>query len=123
MTDNSTKHPFLASIARRLRFLADRIDHAGAPKASHITFTFEERTGIVFRKDGRGCRVWYLGDDDYERAHDEAGPVDDGNAEVWLPQRLPAGIVLTGRHRQPAWTPAGPGFTVTLFARKGGDGG
>lgn len=108
-----------ARIARRLRFAADRIDHAGAPKASHITFTFEERTGIVFREDGRGCRVWHLNDADYEKAHDEAGPTVTADAEVWLPQRVPAGTVLTGRHREPAWTPAGPGFTVTLFTRKG----
>lgn len=112
-----------ARIGRRLRFLADRIDRAGAPRASHITFTFEERTGIVFREDGRGCRVWHLSDADYEKAHDEAGPVADGNAETWLPQRLPAGTVLTGRHSEPAWTPAeGPAFTLTLFTRKGGTG-
>jgi hypothetical protein len=108
-----------AFIGRRLRYAADRIDRAGAPKASHVTFTFEERTGIVFRDDGRGCRVWYLGDADYEKAHDEAGPAASGNADVWLPQRVPAATVLTGRHRESAWTPASPAFAVTLFTRKG----
>lgn len=111
-----------ARIGRRLRFLADRIDRAGAPKATSMTFTFEDRTGIVVRQDGRGCRLWHYGDEDYERAHDEAGPVATGSAEVWLPQRLPAGTVLTGRHKEPAWTPAGEGFTLTLFTRKGGGG-
>jgi hypothetical protein len=109
-----------AFIGRRLRTIADRIDYAGAPKASHVTFTFEERTGIVFRDDGRGCRVWHLSDADYEKAHTEAGPIDRSEAEAWLPQRVPAGTVLTGRHREPEWNPAGPAFTVTLFARKGG---
>ena len=109
-----------AFIGHRLRTIADRIDYAGAPKASYITFTFEERTGIVFRDDGRGCRVWHLSDADYEKAHAEAGPVDRSEAEAWLPQRVPAGTVLTGRHREPVWNPAGPALTVTLFTRKGG---
>lgn len=107
---------FRARIARRLRYAADRIDPRGAPRAMSAWFTFEERTGIVFRGDGRGCRLWYLGYADYERAHDEAGPVACGSAEVWLPQRVPAGTVLTGRHREPA---RAPGFTVTAFTRKG----
>ena len=59
-------------LARRLRFTADRIDRHGAPKHTHWTFTFEDREGIRFREDGRGCPVWYCGDDDYERAHTEA---------------------------------------------------
>jgi hypothetical protein len=112
--DNSIKRGIVRFLARRLRFLADRIDHAGAPKATSLTFTFEERTGLVVRDDGRGCRLWYLGDEDYERAHDEAGPVASGSAQVWLPQRLPAGTVLTGRHAEPAWTTASPAFTVTF---------
>jgi hypothetical protein len=109
-----------ASIARRLRFAADRIDPRGAPKAMSVRFTFEDRAGIVFRDDNRGCLLWYYGDDDYERAHDEAGPAAVPGAEVWLPQRVPSGTVLTGRHREPARAPAGPGFTVTLFTGKGG---
>lgn len=59
-------------LARRLRFLADRMDHAGAPKATHWSFTFEDQEGIRFREDGRGCRLWYLGDAEYEKAHTEA---------------------------------------------------
>lgn len=59
-------------LARRLRFLADRIDHAGAPKTIGWRFTFEDHEGIRFRDDGRGCPLWYLGDADYERAHTEA---------------------------------------------------
>jgi hypothetical protein len=71
----------------RLRCWADRIDHPGAPKAMSVRFTFEEHVGIVFRDDGRGCRLWYYGDEDYERAHDEAGPVLGVNSTAWLPQR------------------------------------
>lgn len=59
-------------LAYWLRRFADRIDHAGAPKATHWTFTFELGEGIRFREDGKGCRLWYLGDDSYEKAHAEA---------------------------------------------------
>ncbi len=59
-------------LAWYLRCLADRIDHAGAPKGMSYTFTFEDREGIRFRDDGRGCPLWYLGEGDYERAHAEA---------------------------------------------------
>jgi hypothetical protein len=60
-------------IATRLRYLADRIDYAGAPKAmSGYSFTFENRRGIVFREDGKGCPLWYYGEADYQRAHAEA---------------------------------------------------
>jgi hypothetical protein len=52
-----------------LRCAADRIDHAGAPKLTHWTFTFEKYQGVRFREDGRGCRVAYLGDAEYEKAH------------------------------------------------------
>jgi hypothetical protein len=55
-----------------MRTWADRIDHAGAPKAIGWSFTFEENEGIRFREDGRGCRLWYYGEDDYQRAHDES---------------------------------------------------
>lgn len=56
----------------RLRRLADRIDHRGAPKVTNWTFTFELGRGLVFRRDGRGCPVAYLGDDEFEKAHTEA---------------------------------------------------
>jgi hypothetical protein len=55
-----------------LRRLADRIDHHGAPKVTNWTFTFELGNGLVFRQDGRGCPVAYLGDDEFEKAHSEA---------------------------------------------------
>lgn len=61
-----------ARLAAWMRKIADRIDHHGAPKITHWTFTFEERRGIVFREDGRGCRIAYLGDDEFARAHSEA---------------------------------------------------
>ena len=37
------------------------------------SFTYEEGEGIRFRQDGRGCRLWYLGDADYDRAWTESG--------------------------------------------------
>jgi hypothetical protein len=68
-----------------LRRIADRIDHHGAPKLIGWWFTFEEGRGIVFRDDGRGCRLAYLGDEQYELAHDQAGPV---RLAARRPQRL-----------------------------------
>jgi len=59
-------------LARWLRRWADRLDDAGAPKAIGWSFTFEHRRGIVFRDDGRGCPLWYLGDAERARAHTEA---------------------------------------------------
>lgn len=59
-------------LARWLRDLADRIDHAGAPKLTGWSWTFEVHEGIRFREDGKGCRVAYLGDDEYDKAHNEA---------------------------------------------------
>jgi hypothetical protein len=55
-----------------LRKWADRIDPDGAPRHLGRSFTFEHGRGLVFREDGRGCPLWYLGKDDYERAHTEA---------------------------------------------------
>lgn len=63
----------MAWLARHLRRIADRIDHAGAPKAIGYSFTFEHRRGIVFHEGrDKGCPLWYLGDSAYERAHAEA---------------------------------------------------
>lgn len=59
-------------IARRLRYTADRLDRNHAPKAMSFFFTFEEGEGIKFRDDGRGCRLWYLSEEDYDRAFSEA---------------------------------------------------
>jgi hypothetical protein len=84
-----------AFIAYQLRKYADRIDNPGAPKAMSVRFTFEDRVGIVFRDDGRGCRLWYLGDVDYERAHTEAGPVTGARSTAWLPQRNAAVVPLS----------------------------
>jgi hypothetical protein len=85
-------------IAGRLRTWADRLDHAGAPKVLGWSFTFEEGEGIRFRQDGRGCRLAYLGgEDNYERAHDEADrpavPVD------WRALAAPPAGGLRGRLR------------------------
>jgi hypothetical protein len=88
--DIARANPRRGWIADRLRFLADRIDHAGAPKAMPVRFTLEDRIGIVFRDDGHGCRLWYYGDADYQRARIGAGPVVGQNSTAWLPQR-PAG--------------------------------
>jgi hypothetical protein len=64
---------YLRGFPGLLRRIADRLDPAGAPRGmSGFSFTFERGEGIRFREDGRGCPLWYLGDDDYERAHAEA---------------------------------------------------
>lgn len=83
-----------ARLARRLRRIADRIDDDGAPRATSWSFTFENREGIRFREDGRGCRLWYLGRTDYERAHTEA---DTRHARVdW--EAMTADYVGGSRH-------------------------
>jgi hypothetical protein len=61
----------LHALAMALRRWADRIDDAGSPKAVGWSFTIES-SGLVFNSDGRGCPLWYLSDEDYARAHDEA---------------------------------------------------
>ncbi|MFY1595463.1 hypothetical protein [Micromonospora sp. WMMD737] len=58
-------------LARRLRFLADRIDYDGALVHSSMSFTFEDRVGIRLRHDGHGCPLSYR-PADYQRAHDES---------------------------------------------------
>lgn len=70
---------YLRGFPGLLRRIADRIDPDGAPHyiSSH-TFTFERGEGIRFRTDGKGCPLWYLGEDDYKRAHTEA---DSATAE------------------------------------------
>ncbi|AMU55782.1 hypothetical protein PP336_14485 [Mycobacteroides abscessus] len=75
---NLTTH-LRRAVAKRLRYLADRLDDAGAPKTTGMTFTFEPGIGTVVHgvdfhdpNRGRGCRLAYLGDDEYEKAHTEA---------------------------------------------------
>lgn len=72
-------------IGRWMRRWADRIDDRGAPRGMSYTFTFEDGEGIRFRKDGKGCRLWYYGMDDYEKAHDEA---DSAAADAAKARRL-----------------------------------
>jgi hypothetical protein len=69
-------------LATLLRRTADRIDHHGAPKIMHWSFTFELGEGIRFREDGKGCRLAFLGDDEYERAHSEADSVPPSLADL-----------------------------------------
>jgi hypothetical protein len=64
--------PYLSGFAGLLRRCADRISPGTAPRAISWSFTFEDREGIRFREDGKGCRLWYLGEGDYERAHTDA---------------------------------------------------
>lgn len=63
---------YLAGFAGLLRRCADRISPESAPRSLGHSFTFEDREGIRFRDDQRGCPLWYLGEDDYEQAHTEA---------------------------------------------------
>jgi hypothetical protein len=77
-----------ARIARRLRHTADRIDPTTGPRRMTAVsgFTYEPGLGIVFRDDGRGCPVWYM-NQDYHRAHDEAGDIKPGTwIETWQPE-------------------------------------
>lgn len=63
---------YLSGAAGLLRRIADRIAPETAPRYMSYSFTFENREGIRFRDDGRGCPLWYLGEADYARAHAEA---------------------------------------------------
>lgn len=78
----SAKPRYLSGFSGLLRRIADRIDYQGAPKCTGMSFTFEQGEGIRLREDGKGCPVWYLGEDDYQRAHEEA----DSNRI--MPERL-----------------------------------
>lgn len=81
----------MRTAARWLRHLADRLDYRGAPRSVGWSFTFEHRRGIVFRDDGKGCSLWYLGDAEFQRAHDEADTdhviVDWTNGRVHIPDQ------------------------------------
>ncbi len=61
-------------IAERLRIWADRLSPETAPRHTGMSFTFEPNAegGIRIHWDDQGCPLWYLGEDDYARAHDEA---------------------------------------------------
>jgi hypothetical protein len=69
---NRIPRGYLSGLSGLLRRIADHIDRPGAPKCIGHSFTFERGEGIRFRDDGQGCPLWYLGDDQYERAHTEA---------------------------------------------------
>lgn len=57
-------------LAARMRSWADRLDWHGAPKSTGLSFYFVEHVGLVVDHDGQiGCPLWYLGRDDYEKAH------------------------------------------------------
>lgn len=75
----------LQLIADTMRLLADRLDPAGAPRALGYHFTFESGKGLVFNDQGRGCRLWYLGDAEYDLAHTEADkPTSDLPDPQWM---------------------------------------
>ena len=94
-----------------LRRLADRIDHDGAPKVTNWTFTFELGNGLVFRQDGRGCPVAYLGDDEFEKAHSGAVyPAPRSWDWAWLTSEDAQAAVRLMAVEQP-WRPL-PGTVV-----------
>lgn len=75
-------------IGEWLRRLADRIDWVGAPRWSGMTFTFEAEQGVVVHKgvllaskgiSQPGCPLWYLGEDEYQKAYTEAA-----NPGLWV---------------------------------------
>lgn len=63
---------YLSGFAGLLRRWADRLDPHNGPQGIGWSFTHEAGVGIKFRDDGKGCPLWYLGNDDYEQAHTEA---------------------------------------------------
>jgi hypothetical protein len=85
-------------VAALLRRVADRIDHAGAPKRTSWSFTFEEGLGVVFNESGSGCPLWYYGDTDYQRAHNEARFTAGIDSPEWVTIgfRGPAGLTVFG---------------------------
>lgn len=66
-----------AWIGHHLRCWADHIDYEGAPRLMGWSFTFETGEGIRFRQDKRGCRLAYLGNGEYEKAHTEADSAEE----------------------------------------------
>ena len=100
---------------KKLRRLADWIDPVGAPRLTHWTFTFERGEGVRFREDGRGCRVAYLGEEEYERAHTESDSTRRGNSAprfadlvAALTKRAePGGMVQPANPVTPPKRPAG----------------
>jgi hypothetical protein len=63
-----------------LRRLAELIDRPGTPKATHLSFTFEDGIGMVVHSgpitsgpNRLGCQLWYLNDDDYRHAFADSG--------------------------------------------------
>jgi hypothetical protein len=69
-------------LARLLRRLADLLDYDGAPRPTRWSFTYEEGRGAVFWENGPGCLLWYVGEAEYVKAWDEAGPVP-GTGDQW----------------------------------------
>src|SRR5215467_1821329 len=70
-----TSRTVVQRFADWLRYtVADRIDPDGTPRSPGWTFTFEIGVGLVWHEghNGPGCPVWYIGEQDYRRAHDEA---------------------------------------------------
>lgn len=56
-------------LAAWMRKWADRIDLHGAPRRTSWSFTFEHNDkGIQYRDDGKGCPLWYYGQDDFHKA-------------------------------------------------------
>lgn len=77
------------ALARLLRTLADRIDHAGAPKRmTSLGVALVQGVGWELRQDGTGVPIWYYGDDDY-------------NQHAWEP-RTPTRVPITWERIPPS---------------------
>lgn len=59
-------------LMRTAYVIVERIDRKAVPKYASLSFTFESGEGFKLRNGQRGCKLFYLNDWDYERAHDEA---------------------------------------------------
>lgn len=92
-----------------LRKYADRYDPDFAPRGTHWSFTFERGAGMKFRDDGRGCKVWYIGNPNYQRAHDEAdNPVcAPARADIRFDMRADASRFLDKLNAAGVWTTEG----------------
>lgn len=71
-------------LAAWFRKHADRLDPDGAPRRTGWSFTFEENWGIVFNEQDRGCPLYYLGRQDYELAHSQAGAFPPPQDVEWV---------------------------------------
>lgn len=67
---NQLVNTLRSRVGTRLRFAADRLDPAHAPRWSGFTFQIGRDGRPIFYEDDRrsGCKLWYLGHDERTKA-------------------------------------------------------